>query len=73
MPSFLRTSAGTEIWPCAVTFDCAIAMTVHYPGNVQLSTKFALPGVTGNALGATLTERFSVSRQLRESTPAMDR
>jgi hypothetical protein len=33
MPSFLRTSAGTEIWPCTVTLDCPIAMEIHYPGN----------------------------------------
>jgi hypothetical protein len=25
-PSFRRTSAGTEICPCAVSFDCASAM-----------------------------------------------
>ncbi len=35
MPSFLRTSAGTEIWPCAVTLDCPIAMNIHYPGNEE--------------------------------------
>ena len=37
MPSFLRTSAGTEIWPCAVTLDCGIVMATHYQGNGRLS------------------------------------
>lgn len=39
MPSFLRTSTGTEIWPCAVTLDCAIAMGEDYPGNASLSIR----------------------------------
>jgi len=33
----LRTSAGTEIWPCAVTFDCAMVIVLHYPGNEFMS------------------------------------
>ena len=32
-PSLRRTSAGTEICPCAVTLDCAIAMSLYYQGN----------------------------------------
>jgi len=38
MPSFLRTSAGTEIWPWAVTLDWGIDMDAHYQGNESLST-----------------------------------
>ena len=37
MPSFLRTSAGTEIWPWAVTLDWGIDIWIHYQGNVSLS------------------------------------
>lgn len=33
IPSFLRTWAGTEICPCAVTLECASAMQTHYHGN----------------------------------------
>src|ERR1035437_193775 len=33
MPSFRRTFAGTEICPCAVTFDCAIGIFLYYQGN----------------------------------------
>ena len=33
IPSFRRTSAGTEICPCAVTFDCAIGIFLYYQGN----------------------------------------
>src|ERR1039457_3792821 len=33
MPSFRRTFAGTEICPCAVTFDCAIGIFLDYQGN----------------------------------------
>src|SRR6478672_5315888 len=36
MPSFRRTSIGTEIWPCAVTFECAIAIPIYYQGNGAL-------------------------------------
>jgi hypothetical protein len=43
MPSFLRTSAGTEIWPCAVTFDSGIDMPIHYQGNDILSTASLAP------------------------------
>src|SRR5262245_522949 len=32
-PSFWRTFAGTEIWPCAVSFECASAMEEYYHGN----------------------------------------
>src|SRR5437870_4039711 len=35
-PSFRRTSIGTEIWPCAVTFECAIAIPIYYQGNGAL-------------------------------------
>jgi hypothetical protein len=46
MPSFLRTSAGTEIWPCAVTLDCGIDIILHYQGNGVSSTDLrALTGV----------------------------
>jgi len=34
-PSFFRISAGTEIWPWAVTLDCAIDMPAHYSGNAR--------------------------------------
>ena len=37
-PSFLRTSTGTEICPCAVTFDCASDIGLHYHGNGLLDT-----------------------------------
>jgi hypothetical protein len=37
MPSFLRTSAGTEICPCAVTLDFAMGIGLHYPGNACMS------------------------------------
>jgi hypothetical protein len=47
MPSLFRTSTGTEIWPCAVTFDCAIVIILHYPGNASpsicLHVLFGLP------------------------------
>src|SRR5262245_54883358 len=33
-PSLRRTSAGTEICPCAVSFDCAMIMFINYLGNV---------------------------------------
>src|SRR3984893_5767407 len=32
MPSFLRTSTGTEICPCAVSLDRAIAIPLNYQG-----------------------------------------
>ena len=35
MPSFLRTSAGTEICPCAVSLDRASAMTHVNPANTR--------------------------------------
>jgi len=34
-PSIRRTSAGTEICPCAVTFECASAMALSYHGNAH--------------------------------------
>jgi hypothetical protein len=37
MPSLLRTSAGTEIWPCAVTLDCGFDTQEHYHGNANSS------------------------------------
>src|ERR1035437_2063618 len=33
MPSFRRTSTGTEICPCEVTLECAIAIPISYQGN----------------------------------------
>ena len=36
MPSLRRTSAGTEICPCAVTLECASAMAIYYHGNERL-------------------------------------
>ncbi len=33
MPKSFRTSAGTEICPCTVTLDLAIAISSHYHGN----------------------------------------
>jgi len=38
MPSFLRTSAGTEICPWAVTLDLAIDIPLHYRGNGAVSS-----------------------------------
>ena len=38
MPSLRRTLAGTEIRPCAVTFERAIAMKPHYRAN-ELSNR----------------------------------
>ena len=38
MPSFWRTLAGTEIWPCAVSLEWAIAMRRHYHGNGQVKS-----------------------------------
>src|SRR5437588_12233600 len=32
-PSFRRTTAGIEICPCAVSFECASAMLAYYHGN----------------------------------------
>ena len=32
-PSFLRTTAGTEICPCEVSLECATAIALHYHGN----------------------------------------
>jgi hypothetical protein len=32
-PSLRRTSAGTEVWPCAVTLDRAIGMRLYSKGN----------------------------------------
>ena len=37
-PSLRRTSAGTEICPCAVSFDCASAIKVHYHGKGCVAT-----------------------------------
>src|ERR1039457_3054960 len=46
IPSFRRTSAGTEICPCAVTFDCAIGIFLYYQGNggLALSDRFRING-----------------------------
>ena len=33
MPSLRRISMGTEICPCAVSFDVANAMLIYYHGN----------------------------------------
>src|ERR1017187_1792458 len=50
IPSFRRTSAGTEICPCAVTFDCAIGIFLYYQGNgcYLLSRFSAPPRLAGN-------------------------
>ena len=37
-PSLLRTSAGTAIWPWAVTLECAMVMASHYRGSDTSST-----------------------------------
>ncbi len=44
MPSRLRTSAGTETCPCAVTFDWASAMTSYYHGNARPAAMAGAPG-----------------------------
>ncbi len=47
-PSFRRTSAGTEICPCAVTFDCAIGIFLYYQGNeCYLLPRFSAPPCLG--------------------------
>ena len=60
-PSFRRTSAGTEICPCAVSFDCASAMmTLHYHGNVRTPRA---GGDVAQTLVFTLNERLIMPNQ----------
>jgi len=46
-PSCRRTSAGTEICPCAVTLDWMLLIKVHYPGNATRSIDVACPARPG--------------------------
>ena len=65
MPSFFLTSAGTEIWPCIVSFDFASIMMTHYHGNEIRTTGqmpatgrafSSQPSITRVSLGVTCTE-----------------
>jgi hypothetical protein len=58
MPSFRRTSAGTEICPCAVTLEWAIATLIHYHGNLE---------------PATVSHGYSIRSAVTESTDATRR
>src|ERR1039457_5142704 len=55
IPSLRRTSRGTEICPCAVTFECASAIRLHYHGNGsprQSERQHRLAGRDGDVLAA---------------------
>jgi hypothetical protein len=66
IPSFRRMSRGTEICPCAVSRDCAIAMVLYYPGN---GTKRGISWQDPNWPSEADLSGPSISMSLAETRP----